>query len=150
MSKRFRRVTAVLAGLAAGTLACVSSHAAPLPALKSVIGDDSLVTQVRGGFAGGGGGGGGYRGGSSGGYRGSSGGYIGGARSGSYGGSVGAGRVGVRTVAPAHRHYRPRRYTYVATPFGFYSGAGSECAYLQYKAQSTGSRYWWRRFRYEC
>lgn len=51
-----------------------------------------------------------------------------------------------------HRHYG-RRHFY-RPPILLYTAPvvtyGGHCAYLRHKARSTGSAYWWRRFRYEC
>lgn len=58
------------------------------------------------------------------------------------------------SVRPVYRHHyynrRPGIYLYGGLPLYSYSYGGSHCAWLYNRAVSTGSRYWWRRYRYEC
>ena len=49
--------------------------------------------------------------------------------------------------------YYARPYVYVGPPvayYGYSTYSGGYCASLRRRAQETGSRYWWNRYRNEC
>ncbi len=58
------------------------------------------------------------------------------------------GHVHVRPVYRGGYYYRRRPGVYLYGGPAFYYG--SSCAWLYNRAVTTGSRYWWRRYRYEC
>lgn len=49
-------------------------------------------------------------------------------------------------------HRRPPVVFYAAPllAYPYYGGYGGHCSWLLHKARVTGSRYWWRRYHYEC